>query len=191
MLGVPLQDDFDGAPIAYTQDELSSSNKSELVNVEFWNSGHSTPIGFKKEEYYNNTYKALRLMNDDQSFFYSTWCTGEREFYDMKTDSQQMDNRLASNSDSNAAAKEYYGRPENELINRLDAMLMVTKSCKQDSCRDPWATLFPSGQVSNIQDAMNATYDTFFENQPKISFSSCIQGHVVDEEGPQNVIAFK
>jgi N-acetylglucosamine-6-sulfatase len=188
MLDVPLRPDFDGAPIAFTQDELDSSNKSELVNVEFWNSGN-TPIGLKHKEYYNNTYKALRLMSDDNSLFYSTWCTGEREFYDMKTDSQQMHNRLAENP--TGVARQYYGRPEQEMFNRLDALLMVTKSCKTDSCRDPWATLFPGGHVTNIEQAMNSTYDTFFENQPKISFSSCIAGHVVADEGPQDVIAFR
>jgi len=188
MLGVPLQDDFDGAPIAYTAEELRGSNKSELVNVEFWNAV-ATPIGVAAHEYYNNTYKALRLMSDDNSFFYSTWCNGEREFYDMKTDAQQMHNRLAEHPTGRSI--EYYNRTEQELFNRLDALLMVTKSCKMDSCRDPWMTLFPGGEVTDIQTAMNTTYDTFFENQPKISFSSCVKGHVVSQEGPQEVMAFK
>jgi hypothetical protein len=132
MLGVPLQDDFDGAPVAYTEEELSGSTKSELVNVEFWNAGQ-TPIGFKKGEYFGNTYKALRLMASNESFFYSTWCNGEREFYDMKNDTQQMKNRLAA--DPVGQEIQYYGRPEKELFNRLDALLMVTKSCKMVSNR--------------------------------------------------------
>ena len=94
MLGVPLQDDFDGAPIAYTSEELSSSNKSEMVNVEFWNSGSFTPIGFAQNLYYNNTYKALRLMSGNYSLYYSTWCSGEREFYDMGVSNPVRDSRL-------------------------------------------------------------------------------------------------
>lgn len=187
MLGVPLQGDFDGAPIAYTEAELAGSNKSELVNVEFWNAGQ-TPIGVGNGEYYNNTYKALRLMSNNESFFYSTWCTGDREFYDMKNDAQQMHNRLAQNPTGTAV--NFYGRPEKELFSRLDALLMVTKSCKMDSCRDPWSTLFPGGQVVDMQGAMNSTYDSFFAQQPQVSFASCIQGHVVAEEGPQTVNIF-
>ena len=42
MLGVPLRPDFDGAPIAYTPDDLgvktNTTTKTELVNVEFWTS---------------------------------------------------------------------------------------------------------------------------------------------------------
>lgn len=165
MLGVPLRSDFDGAPIAYTDIELAHSNKQELVNIEFWNMGDQVPSAYRHNgQYYNNTYKALRLMdNNSSSLFYSTWCTGENEFYDMSTDPYQLNNWLGPNPKGNAS--EYYDRPQSELMSRLDALLMVTKSCKQDTCRDPWSVLFPKGQVSNIQDAMNPSYDTFFANQ--------------------------
>ena len=61
-------------------------------------------------------------MSDEYSFMYTTWCTGEHEFYDMVSDSQQMQNRLAN--PPQGSAKQYYGRSENELFNRLDALLM-------------------------------------------------------------------
>ena len=96
MLRLPLRDEFDRAPIAYTDRTMSTSDKYELVNVESWDSGH-TPIGVQNSAYYNNTYKALRLVSNNYSFFYSKWCTGEREFYDMKSDFVQMNNRLGSN----------------------------------------------------------------------------------------------
>ena len=93
MLGVPIQDkhQFDGAAIAYTADELGTNDKHELVNVEFWNSGKRT---WGSDS--TNTYKALRLLSDEYSFMYSTWCNGDHEFYDMIKDSQQMSNRLAT-----------------------------------------------------------------------------------------------
>ena len=188
MLDVPLQHDFDGAPIAYTQGDLSSSNKHELVNVEFWNSVGHTPIGFPRHQYYNNTYKALRLMSGDYSFLYTTWCSGEHELYDMKYDFVQMHNRLAANFTGDSV--QYYNRPESELVTRLDALLMVTKSCKQDSCRVPWGSIFPKGQVTTLQEAMNSQYDNFFANQPRVSFASCPSGHVVADEGPQSVQAY-
>lgn len=188
MLGVPARTEFDGAPIAYSQQEILTSTKNELVSVEFWNGGAHTPIGFKHGSYYNNTYKALRLMSDDYSLYYSTWCTGEREFYDMKLDYVQMNNRLGKNPKGVAA--QYYGRSETELIARLDALLMVTKSCKQDSCRAPWGAMFPMGQVTNLQQAMQSNYDTFFANQPKVTFSACMGGYIISEEGPQNVLGY-
>ena len=189
MLGVKARNDFDGASIAYTQQALMTSNKHELVNVEFWNSDGFHPVGFSKGSYYNNTYKALRLMDGNYSLFYSTWCTGDREFYDMKNDYAQMNNRLGSNPKGNGAL--YYGRPEHELITRLDALLMVTKSCKQDSCRVPWGQIFPGGQVTSLEEAMNSQYDAFFTKQPKVTFSGCMGGYIVSEEGPQTVLAFK
>lgn len=189
MMDVPLRDEFDGAPIAYTADAMMTSNKQELVNVEFWSSAGFTPIGVAKHSYYNNTYKALRLVSDDYSLFYSKWCDGSREFYDMKTDYEQMHNRLAS--DYNGVTPEYYGRPQSELMHRLDALLMVTKSCKQDACRAPWGALFPNGEVASLQEAMNSHYDSFFANQPKVTFSECKGGHLIEAEGPQQVVLYK
>ncbi|KAK3707268.1 hypothetical protein LTR37_012269 [Vermiconidia calcicola] len=188
MLGVPLRDEFDGASIAYTADEVAGpTKKHELVNVEFWTST-SGINSMSSGTYYNNTYKALRLISDDHSFLYTAWCTGEHEFYDMTTDPGQMFNRLAT--PPRGSASRYYGRSEEELFDRLDALLMVTKSCTRDSCRDPWATLFPGGEIGGLEDAMRSEYDSFFSNQPKISFSGCVKQHVIAEEGPQGVNIF-
>lgn len=172
MLGVPDQDShaFDGTPIPYTEAELSRSSSHELVQVESW-TGLGSLEGITKGLYYNNTYKSLRLISDGNNLFYSVWCTGEREFYNMVNDPSQMENRLAT--PPRGMATTYYGRLEAELFTRLDALLMVTKSCKENSCRDPWTTLFPNGEVKDLADAMRAQYDTFFADQPKVSFSSC------------------
>ena len=72
--------------------DLGMPNKNEMVNVEFWTSD-IWPVGLHWGEYYNNTYKAIRLASANYSLYYSVWCTGEREFYDMKTDASQMNNR--------------------------------------------------------------------------------------------------
>ena len=88
MLGVPLRPDFDGAPIAYTKGDIKTraTVAHEHVSVEFWDGGNK-PDGYKGKKnsklYYDNTYKALRLVNGKNSFYYSVWCTGEREFFDM------------------------------------------------------------------------------------------------------------
>ena len=172
MLGVPEQDSFafDGSPISYTSDALNTSPAVELVNVEFWNS-LSNPELLPAGSYYNNTYKALRLMSDGHSFYYSKWCNGDSEFYDMVKDPAQMQNRLAM--PPKGSASKYYKRKEKMLFNRLDALLMVAKSCKQHSCRNPWSILFPNGEVTNLADAMKLKYDKFFAKQPKVSYGSC------------------
>ena len=169
---MPVQDSyaFDGAIIPYTSSALASTSSPELLQVESW-TGTGSIEGLPAGQYFNNTYKALRMITDGSIFFYSKWCTGEREFYNMNTDPGQMKNRLGT--PARGAAATYYGRAEAKLFTRLDALLMVAKSCKQDSCRNPWTTLFPNGQVTDLAGAMKAQYDTFFANQPKVSYSSC------------------
>ena len=86
MLGVPPRDDFDGAPLAYTQDMINNNGKHQHVNVEFWDGGTAfKPNGYRnsKNLYYDNVYKALRLVAGDYSFYYAVWCNGEHEFYNM------------------------------------------------------------------------------------------------------------
>ena len=80
----------------------------------------------------------------------------------------------------------YWGSPAEALFDRLDALLLVLKGCQGDSCRDPWSVIFPEGQVANLEDAMDPIYDEFFANQPKVSFTECIPGHLIEMEGPQN-----
>jgi hypothetical protein len=38
-----------------------------------------------------------------------------------------------------------------DLIPRLDALMMVLKSCKGDTCRKPWTALHPSGDVASLK----------------------------------------
>lgn len=149
MLGVPSRDDFDGAPIAYTKDQLTATKKHEIVQVEFWGSDSHSPLGAVMRPYFNNTYKALRMISEDYNLYYSTWCSGEHEFYDMKGDSQQMHNLLGNGAESTGST--WYGRPLKQLVNRMDAVLMVTKSCKRESCRNPWSVIFVSLVLSLCQ----------------------------------------
>lgn len=86
--------DLDGSPIPLTKKALAKPNSGEHVNVEFW--GRALPegkYGWIGDEDYpglgrvgarNNTYKALRVSADEYSFLYTVWCTGDKEFYDMK-----------------------------------------------------------------------------------------------------------
>jgi hypothetical protein len=63
--------------------------------------------------------------------------------------------------------------------------MLVLKSCEGDACRYPWRQLHPAGKVNSLADALESGFDTFYENQPKVSFSSCEKGYIISAEGPQ------
>lgn len=77
------------------------------------------------------------------------------------------------------------------MVDRLDALMMVLKSCKQRSCTHPWESLHPSGNVSNLLDALSSAYDDFYREKVKVSFARCEGGYIVESEGPQDFHAFE
>lgn len=84
----------------------------------------------------------------------------------------------------------FYGRALEALVNRLDALTMVLKTCKQRTCRKPWESLHPDGKVTTLREALNPKYDSFYESQPKVVFSRCAEGQIRAFEGPMDVIPF-
>lgn len=67
---------------------------------------------------------------------------------------------------------------------------MVLKSCYRKECHEPWQTLHPQSKVKSIKDALEADFDAFYTEQPKVSFSSCELGYLIEAEGPQHVHVF-
>jgi arylsulfatase A-like enzyme len=187
--------DLDGSPIPLTQAELAHPASGEHVNVAFWGSAlaegkygrveDDTALGPASR---NNTYKALRIIGDHYSSLYTVWCNGEREFYNLHHDPDQVHN-LVGDSPAALLANQstLLDRPLHRVVDRLDALLMVTKSCKAHSCRKPWETLHPDGRVASLADALHPRYDPFYHAQPKVAFSSCQLGYIRSEEGPQDV----
>ena len=89
------------------------------------------------------------------------------------------------------ASKSSNRYPINRLESRLDALLLVLKSCKADTCTKPWLALHPAGNVSSLPEAMNPIYDEFYEEkQNRISFDHCEQGYIISAEGPQDYLQF-
>ncbi|KAK6443062.1 hypothetical protein LTR95_000777 [Oleoguttula sp. CCFEE 5521] len=192
--------DRDGFPIPLTSEELAHPESGEHVNVEFWGRavpegkygwigndtfpavGDTGPIAAR-----NNTYKALRLIGKSYNLMYTVWCTGEREFYDVQRDPSQMRNLLHADHIAGQASYELSGRSFEQVVARLDSLLMVTKSCKAATCHRPWSVLHPEEPVKTLGDALRPKYDDFYANQARVSFSSCPLGHLVAEEGPQDV----
>ncbi|KAF7344962.1 Arylsulfatase [Mycena venus] len=205
MLNINLRDDFDGTPIPVTADQITAASKdvskSEHIDMD------EVPT--------NNTYKSVRVMGTSYNLFYTVWCDNSHELY---SDPYQMNNLLLSNSSdvesslgirmttlpsslmnsttpagprSTASAPAQSPHPTDDipqLQTRLDALAMVLKSCKADSCRSPWVVLHPQRDVQNLGDAMTPKFDAFYASHPKVSFSECEQGYILESEGPQDVI---
>src|SRR5947199_3256280 len=83
------------------------------------------------------------------------------------------------------------GYPLTQVTARLDAVLMVLKSCRGQQCTMPWTILHPDGKVCNLQDALKPQYDSFYATQAKVSFSSCELGYILAAEGPQEVQVYE
>lgn len=96
LAGEPLHEDFDGSPFPVTAADQTSSTaeRHEHVNIEHW--GVAAPEGrYGKYGDYSrigkgpgtstdrNTYKGLRLQGSGYSLYYSVWCHGEKEYYDL------------------------------------------------------------------------------------------------------------
>ena len=79
----------------------------------------------------------------------------------------------------------FRGRNFMQTIKRLDTLLLVLKTCKGASCREPWRHLLEIKGVQTLADAMDSALDTFFDAQEPVSFSECRMGHLVSAEGPQ------
>ncbi|EPS33769.1 hypothetical protein PDE_08731 [Penicillium oxalicum 114-2] len=194
LAGIPLRKDFDGLPMPLTAPAMRVSRsdpRREHVSVEYWGTnlqegdiGRLSPTG-PAVVYGNNTYKAMRVIGDSYNLFYSVWCTNEHELYDMKNDPYQMRNIF------NTARGRLLGRDTKQVISRLDALLLVLKSCKSTECTRPWQVLHPDNKVTNLREALQPKYDAFYAAQPDISFTACELGYLPQSEGPQEGYTYR
>ncbi|KAI9848176.1 MAG: hypothetical protein M1837_000850 [Sclerophora amabilis] len=189
------RDDFDGTAIPLDREGIAqaSLHRQEHVNVEFW--GDAIPegkFGYSVDEGkiiglgLNNTYKGLRLIGDGYDLYYSVWCTNEHELFDLVNDPYQVRNIYPHESRSGAVTT-ILGIPLSKIIPRLDALLLVTKSCKAATCVEPWKVLHPQGDVGSLSDALSPAYDAFYEEiKTKVAYDRCELGYIVESEGPQS-----
>ncbi|CRL25726.1 Arylsulfatase, plant [Penicillium camemberti] len=187
LAGISLRSDFDGTPLPLLR---NAGTVHEHVAVEYWGQamfeGGLSNLGTPTVP--NNTYKAIRILADEYNLFYSVWCNNEHELYDLSNDPHHVNNLWTNSS---AGSVEILGRKLNQVIPRLDAPLMVLKSCKGFGCIKPWTTLHPEHSVDNLKEALDEKYDVFYQKQPKVSYDRCEYGYTIDAEGPQHPFSLR
>ena len=91
------------------------------------------------------------------------------------------------------------------VIDRLDALMMVIKSCQGSSCVDPWRILHPyndngsleqdrevpARQVKTLTDALDSRFDDFYAQQARVSYNWCDEGYLIAAEGPQEILQYR
>ncbi|KAI1335281.1 arylsulfatase-like protein [Xylariaceae sp. FL0016] len=187
LAGAPLRDDFDGLSVPLTRQALDRAREErhEHVTVEHWGfaSNEGEVFDWYPRIHMNNTYKAVRVISESYNLHYQVWCNNEHELYDLATDPGQMVNLL---NPEDGSAQSLLGMPIRKVVQRLDSLLFVLKSCKAATCVHPWQSLHPAGNVASLGDALSPRFDIFYaEKAKKIEFERCEMGYILDAEGPQ------
>ncbi|KAF5670458.1 arylsulfatase precursor [Fusarium denticulatum] len=77
--------------------------------------------------------------------------------------------------------------PESQrIIHRLNGLLLVTKSCNQEYCRNPWEVLQEDsgGSFTTLAEAMDAKYDALFAALPSVWYQKCMNYQATENERP-------
>lgn len=75
--------------------------------------------------------------------------------------------------------------PIQQVVDRLDALLFVLKSCQGQTCVRPWQALHPSGNVQTLRDALSRRFDGFYASQTRVEYDHCELGYIPEAEGAQ------
>lgn len=195
----PLPPYLDGAAVPLI-DPSPLAQSFEHAQIEHWGpsaagggDGMNEADNAEVQGSQNNTYKSLRIMGQGYNYAYTVWCTNQHELYDMNVDPQQMHNLFTPiQYKPNEAQNAQNPFPVNRLESRLDALLLVLKSCKANTCHQPWTALHPSGNVNSLPNAMNPIYDQFYQKQQnRVSYDWCDAGYIIAAEGPQSYYQYQ
>ncbi|KFA64982.1 hypothetical protein S40285_09308 [Stachybotrys chlorohalonatus IBT 40285] len=146
----------------------AGSDAKEIINIEFWGyGGAEAPIAVAAPVQTDNSFKTLRIVSEGNAWLYIRWCNNDLELYNSTADPWEVRN-LALGTPTPQLAR---------VLNRLNTLLLVTKSCEGNSCRDPWSLLQPPNAttpVRSLADALSPAYDDFFAAFPLVHFNSCM-----------------
>jgi N-acetylglucosamine-6-sulfatase len=148
--------------------------------------------------YSNHTYKALRVIRENYNLLDTLWWCGEHELYELKvyyttkSATYLTDNYMQTgpfeihnlyNPSSSATASFQLPLlspttplrriPLSNLLNRIDALFMVLKTCMGSACRWAWSVRHPSSNVQYPRDALESRYDCFYASQDRMEFMRC------------------
>ena len=79
------------------------------------------------------------------------------------------------------------------MLHRLNALLLVLKSCVGRACTHPWSALHPQVANSRTQavrshkDALKPQHDAFYADlyaEKRVAFDACAAGYIAENEGP-------
>lgn len=162
-------------PLGNNGANSGKGNGKESINVEYWGQAAIEAPGGNTlgSPFWNTTYKTIRTLGEDESWLYTKWCNGDRELYNTAKDPYELTNLIPAGN-------------HKKLEDRLNALLMVTKSCEQGSCREPWKLIQPPDGTTftNLAQARDSKYDSFFANFARVSFNQCLSFQVEANEGP-------
>ncbi|KAF9937767.1 hypothetical protein BGZ67_000923 [Mortierella alpina] len=188
LAGLPVPDELDAhsIPVLENKAVYGKDQSSEAFAVEFWSTAFMENTTAR---YSTNTYKSVRLIGQGYNLLYTVWCTGEHEYYDLVKDPFQIRN--------------IYHQTKATVLNRLDALLNVLRTCKGPTCRDPWSVIHPENNNSNsssqnkqtkddkkkakrvvhsLKDALDKRYDDLYADLPKFAFKDCLQYYASGNE---------
>lgn len=186
LAGAKAEYTIDGSIMPLTHElrakALAEGGTKQHYLSEYFSEGVQEGIYKSHERKLNQTYRVVRVVegegDDKVDLAYSVWCTGEHELYDMTTDADQMHNLLLPET----AVPAHIDLPR--LANRLDALLLVLKSCVGEVCHEPWASVFPGGGVTSLASALQADFDSYFVELPKVTYKDCDLGFHTAREFP-------
>ncbi|KAI1473580.1 putative arylsulfatase [Daldinia eschscholtzii] len=190
LLGIKQRDDFDGAAIPVTKERIEEvkvkGERREHAGIEYWGMAMGEGI-YNRNPLEHNTYKALRVSGPGYNLYYSVWCNNEHELYDLNVDPGQLHNLFPSSESTTSSTTVVAGYPVEKVVARLDALLLVLKTCAGATCQRPWVELHPEGSVRTLADALEPQYDNFYEAQARtaqVKYAYCANGFLPDAEGP-------
>ncbi|KAF5008055.1 hypothetical protein FDECE_5637 [Fusarium decemcellulare] len=162
------------------------AKKKEAINVEYWGTAFTELQSWSGGDYgsyfpglyLENDYKTMRYVSEKGSWMYSRWCNNDTELYNTLDDPFELRN-LANSTDPHIQ----------RVKSRLNALLLVTKSCAQDTCRKPWSVIQPphlghGKEVKTLDDALDPAYDTFYSSFPLVNIDDCFGYQFTSNEAP-------
>ncbi|KAI9147002.1 Arylsulfatase [Paramyrothecium foliicola] len=179
---------FDGSSLltSWQNPNTPQAAGKEAINIEYWGDGFTEMHEWSDGDYapyfpglyLNNTYKTMRVVGNEHSWMYSRWCTNQTELYDTLNDPHELVNLAGSSNPYHVRVK-----------SRLNALLLVSKSCTQSSCRDPWRLISPPElpchkRIRSLKDALNPAFDAFYDAFPLVQIEECLDYQYTPNEGP-------